>query len=427
MFDLEANWTGTGSQDAFADFRTNLSGNFMDADGLEYRVFRNAGNHLHPATIWKVCAGIQEGNSYSRRPLFSGRLEARARNTPSSSGQPQWDFTARLAINPTRWITQQPLGLIRRPEAEWASAPVNLFHRDQPYTQEIGLVRGDNVHLGLPRNLSMCRPSMWMVQVERYIRSVRDLITQTLQRVADEGNGFAIQAREPSYTLKEIETYWEYWSPRPLERMRRLADPVRQLAASSSTAWHPLTEEAAAALSAAGAIEVGTDDNSPRILMRSGRGCTVRIYAKTDSRLRFEVAYDCNEARDTFAPLAGLPLEQLMARLALARERGAEQLSQVLDFIRPHVTVPEQERQIHELFAEIFRCASTPAAASVIVSMLVNNGRVATGPGFSVGLADMRRLMRRGVLTRGGMQGQDFTWVVTPQFEAALARLRDGS
>jgi hypothetical protein len=137
--------------------------------------------------------------------------------------------------------------------------------------------------------------------------------------------------------------------------------------------------------------------------------------------LRFEVAYDCNEARLLFQPLNGLSFEQLISRLAFGRERGAQKLNELLGFIRPRITVSEHERQIHELFAEIFRCASSPVNANAMVAMLANNGRIVTGPDF--GLGDIRRLTRRGVLMRGGMQGKDFTWVVTAPFEAALARL----
>ncbi|ANM16338.1 hypothetical protein AMK06_CH01408 [Rhizobium sp. N541] len=422
MIDIEG-WSGAGTQGAFAEFRANLAGHFYDDAGIEYRLFRSPGNHLHPATIWKVCAGIPEGNGYRRRPLLSGKLEARMRGTSSTAGSHRWNFTFRLALNPTRWVAQQPLSLLRLPEEQWADHPAHMFHRGQNYTDELPLVRSDNVHLGLPRVLSLARPSTWMIQVERYIRGVVTLLENTLGLAAGEATGFSIDTPEPSFTLKEIEAYWEYSTPRPLEEMRRLADPIRQLAASSSTAWHPLTEEASAALSAAGAIEIGTDDNSPRVLIRSGRGCDVRIYAKTDSRLRFEIAYDCNEARVLFQPVNGLSFEQLISRLAFGRQRGAEKFNELLGFIRPQMTVPQQERQIHELFTEIFRCALSPAKASTIVAMLVNNGRVVSGP--DLGLPDIRRLTRRGVFMRGGTQGKDFTWVVTPPFEAALARLRN--
>jgi hypothetical protein len=40
MVDMEG-WTGTGSLQAFAAFRTNLPGVFYDNDGLEYRLFNN--------------------------------------------------------------------------------------------------------------------------------------------------------------------------------------------------------------------------------------------------------------------------------------------------------------------------------------------------------------------------------------------------
>lgn len=420
-------WTGTGSLEAFAEFRANLAGNFYDNDGVEYRLFNSPGGHLHPATIWRISAGLSIDQGNRRKPLFSGKLEARMRNAASPSGERTWDFTFRLALNPTRWIAQQPLTLVRIPEAEWANAPVQMFHRgEQNFTfDEIGLVRSDNVHVGLPRILNIAHPNVWMMQVSRYLRGVIGLLRSTLGAAAVEGGGFVINSdAEPSFTLKEIEAYWEYHTPRPLEEMRRIADPIRRLAASSTTAWFPLAPEASEALSQNGSIEVGTDDNSPRILMRAGAGYNVRIYAKTNARLRFEVAYDCADARQMFQPLTSLNAEQLLSRLDHARNCGSQALNDVLTFIRPHMDVPAQAKEVHELFAEVFRCAASTAAATAMVSMLVTNGRIASGEGINAGLKDIRRLVRRGVLVRGGMQGRDYTWIVSPPYAEALARLR---
>ena len=426
MVDMDG-WTGTGSPEAFAEFRANLAGVFHDDNGIEYRLFNSPGGHLHPATVWRISAGLPTGEGNRRKPLFSGKLEARVRNVVSASGERTWDFTFRLALNPTRWIAQQPLNLVRVPDAEWAEEPVRMFHRgEQNFTfDEIGLVRSDNVHVGLPRIMNIARPSVWMLQVSRYLRGVIALLGSTLSAASQEGSGFVVNTEaEPSFTLKEIEANWEYHTPRPLEEMRRIADPIRRLAASSTTAWFPLAPQASEALSQNGSIEVGTDDNSPRILMRAGTGYNVRIYAKTSARLRFEVAYDCTDARQMFQPLTGLNTEQLLSRLDHARYWGSHTINEVLTFIRPHVAVPAHIRGMHELFAEIFLCATSPAAASAMVSMLVTNGRIATGEGISVGLRDIRRLVRRGVLVRGGMQGRDYTWVVSPPYEAALANLR---
>lgn len=425
MVDMEG-WTGTGSLEAFAEFRANLAGNFYDNDGFEYRLFNSPGGHLHPATIWRISAGLSIDEGNRRKPLFSGKLEARMRNAASPSGERTWDFTFRLALNPTRWIAQQPLSIVS-PQADWASAPVQMFHRgEQNFTfDEIGLVRSDNVHVGLPRILNIAHPSVWMMQVRRYLLGIMGLLRSTLGAAAAEGGGFVVNSgAEPSFTLKEIEAYWEYDTPRPLEEMRRIADPIRRLAASSTTAWFPLAPEASEALSQNGSIEVGTDDNSPRILMRAGKGYNVRIYAKTNARLRFEVAYDCADARQMFQPLTALNTEQLLSRLDHARTCGAQTLNDVLTFIRPHMNVPAQAREVHELFGEVFRCASSPAAASAMVSMLVTNGRIAIGEGINAGLKDIRRLVRRGVLVRGGMQGRDYTWVVSPPYADALGRLR---
>ncbi len=417
---------GTGSQTAFLQFRQNLAGIFQTDSGAEYRLFTSPGQHLHPVTTWKVSSSNGANDGIMRMPLFSGRLLAKQMSLNSPEGLPQWNFTAELSFNPTRWLTQQSLQLVRLPREQWLNTPCNMFHlrREDP-DFEHALVRSDNVHIGTSRRQLLARRDMWMVQVERYLRGALELIDRTLSQAANEAPGFQITPSSVTASLKQVETYWEFWSQRPLEEMSRLRPPIQQMAASSSTNWSPLSPEAQDALSAAGAVEIGTEDNSPRIQMRAAAGTTLRAYAKTNSRLRFEVSHTCKDARAVFQPYTGLSLEQLSERLDFARERGAHTVNEVLTFVRTRIATPDHSREVHELVAEIFRCAASPELASTMVSVLVTNGRIVTGAGFNIDLATIRRLTRRGVLVRQARQADSHVWGVTPQYQAALRSLRD--
>lgn len=425
MIDFENKWRGTGSQEAFLEFRRNLAGMFLDDSGGEYRLFTSPGEHLHPVTTWKISNSNRANDGTMRMPLFSGRLFAKQLSSASSEGMPQWNFTAELSFNPTRWLTQQSIQLARLPNEQWLDTPCNMFHlqREDP-DFELPLVRSDNVHVGTSRRQLLARRDMWMVQVERYLRGALDLIDRTLSQAANEYPGFHIEPCGVTASLKQVETYWEFWSERPLEEMARLSQPIQQMAASSSTNWSPLSPEAQEALSATGAVEVGIEDNSPRVQMRAAAGTTMRAYAKTNRRLRFEVSHNCKDARAVFQPYTGLSLEQLLSRLDFARERGAHTVNEVLTFARTRITAPEQSREVHELFADIFRCATTPDVASTIVSMLVTNGRIVTGAGFNIDLATIRTLTRRGVLVRRARQSDSYVWGVTAQYEAGLRMMQ---
>ncbi len=235
MIDFENQWVATGSQEAFTEFRLNLAGEFPDESGAEYRLFNLPGDQRYP-TIWKVSKGIVGSNGIKRTPLFSGRLLAKQLPTLSAEGLPQWHITAELSLNPTRWLTQQPIGLVRTPEEHWLATSCNMFHRGPGYSDtEHVLVRSDNVLIGPTRKQSLARRNMWMIQVERYLRGTLALIDRTLSYAANEAHGFAISSGNVAASLKQMETYWEFWSERPLEEMARLALPIQQMAASSST------------------------------------------------------------------------------------------------------------------------------------------------------------------------------------------------
>lgn len=416
LVDVEG-WIGSGTDEAFRDFRSNLAGLFGDDSG-EYSLFNSPGNKLHP-TSWRIRK--RTSPTSPRVPLFSGKLTAASISTDQGH---RWRFTAQLALNPTRWLNQQSVGIVRRPVSVWINEPSQLFHnREVSNMYEVPLVRGNNVHIGSQRLLSLARPTAWMENVRRYLNSVIGLISGTLQQAAEETTGFAVIDRQILFKIKEIETYWEYWSERPLEEMSRLISPIQGLAASSSTAWTELSPEACNALLQDGSIEIGVDDNSPRIAMRVGPGSDLKIYAKTNKRLRFEVAYDCRKARHHFEPRTKLTIDQVIERLHHARVIGAQSLSEILEYARLQNPSPER-REIHELFSEIFRTVSKPEMASLIISILVSTGRIVTGHRFNISVGDIRRLHRRGIVTRVATLGGNTTWTVAEPYRYSLSRLR---
>lgn len=416
LLDVEG-WIGTGSEEAFQEFRTNLAGAFEDQSG-SYSLFNSPGAHQYP-TKWKIRS--RTSPTSPRVPLFSGELKAV--QVASAHGR-QWRFTAQLALNPSRWLAQQSIGLFRLPVSLWANEPPQMFgDRTANHIYEVPLVRGDNVHIGSRRTLSLARPAAWMLNVRRYINGVLGLLSHTLQQAAQEGIGFSILNIQPLFTIKSVEAHWEYWSERPLEEMKRLTAPIQRQAASSSTAWSALSTEARNSLRRDGSIEIGIDDNSPRIAMRVGPGSNLKIYAKTSKRLRFEVAYDCRKARNYFEPRTRLTIDQVIDRLDHARSIGAQSLSEILEYLCLQ-NGPVEERGIHELFSQIFRVVSTPEMASLIISVLVSTGRIVTGRGFNISVGDIRRLHRRGLVTRVATLGGNSTWTVAEPYRYSLSRLR---
>lgn len=407
--------TIAGSEASFAEFRTNLTGDFPGDSGVHRRVFTSSGLHRSP-TRWTIVR---------RGPLFSGLLEARPQ-TGQATEERRWKLTARLALNPTRWLSHQRTSFGRQPSDALAEVPVRLFEADEVLSfAEVELVGGNNVHIGTPRHLRLAAPERWMPSLERHLDAVLAFLRQTIQLAANEAGGLELSFPEIKATVKEVEVHWEFWNERPLQIMRDLASRVSTLAASSSTAWWQLTAEAQQALSANGSIEVGVADNSPRILLRTGKGTQLRIYAKTNKRVRFEVEFKCADVPFEFiGKRSNLSFQELMLFISNLRGHAAGRLNPVLTALIPDASTVISQRHVHELFSSIFRAAKDTESASRIVEMLIATGRVVTREGLS---EDVLRLRSRGILEMGARQGQSRTYQVTAEYRDALERLRRAS
>lgn len=422
MFDIVRGWRIAGSPEAIRNFREMLSGWAVDADG-QLRLLRLELNPRNQNLAkWPIAGSTAEREFLDEGdPLVWGFLEGRRRITGTASEV--WELTARLTLNPTKWISQQSVRLTQSPDEEWLATPSIMFARAEPFSlHEIPLVRSANVFIGLPRDLHLMKPAMWGTQIQRYVRDTVGLLNQSLSTAA-ELSGVQLTQDAHDFRLKELEIYWEFWSERPLEEMIRIERGMRQAAASSTTSWWPLDPASRTRLASGGAIEVGVNDNSPRVSMRLAEGIVLRVYAKTNKRLRFEVAYKPSSARTDFYTTQFNSPSSLADALVTARTPAAHRLQQVLGAIRMLANVVSEQKAPHELISDIYAAVPNVEHAQTLVSTLISCGRVAAYPKGSM-RDHLVRLRQCGIMRSFSRAGNDFVWTVTPRYRYALAILR---
>ncbi len=426
VFAAFSGWRLQGTNGEFREFATQVRDLVPAGDGGEGAIFGAHSGNMPSHAKWQVLGGGDDaGAAWTGRPLFGGYLAATRHgpNVPTENSRNTWRLTADLALNPTRWLLHQSIRIIQTPLEQWPAVPPRMFATEEPWRDEIPLVRALNVHLGTNRHLGLALPHRWPTQLRRYVAGTLDLLQTAIQQACDTV-GLTLQRPSFLVTLKQIETYWEFSTTSPLEDMAQLEGHVRSVAARSQVGWRSIDESALAALPSVEHITVGNEDNSPVVRIQLGAGRSLRVYAKTDRRLRFEVVHDCKAARGVFPRYTADTEEALYGWLDDAAADAATSLNSVLAAIRELRGVSPRPRRAHELVAGIFSAlADHPVTASVIVSALVANGRITRSASSPLGDA-IDTLRGRGLLVFARRAGLDFIYVVHADYRRALARLR---
>ena len=222
-------------------------------------------------------------------PLFSGQYSFR-----SAPGSEQWVTDLDLSLNPTRFLrNQNPETFIPSrgpPRARFSSGDAAFFEgRGVRTGREESLDNTDNWIPDTPEFARLHDPRLGPRILRTYLNGVMQTIDADLQRVANLP-GVPISYREQTdlsrFNLTSTETYFEFSSGglTPIWLVASLEEPLR------SYNELPLTVRDYPP------IWCGT--GMSRVLTLTIRnGVALKIYAKTNRRVRFEVVHDLAWAR----------------------------------------------------------------------------------------------------------------------------------
>lgn len=356
------------------------------------------------------------------RPLFGGYVNSSVhrRHGPNM----ELRLSTYLDLNPTRYIAYQDMrGFVsgQHPSTWNLGSPRLMYRRRATPTvgTETVLDGNDNVILSSRRD-AFAQADAWPIHLRRFWDGVRNLIDATL--VADVEEPGRTRRVSDAINLRSVETYFEFRAESPQVLVQELGPIIEPLAAEGRTRDYPH-----------GSIEGWPEVNSRVVRLRLRAGVWLKIYAKTNERVRFEIRHDLTE--DARVLHGGAPQrarvsergahthadpEMLYGWLASTGSAAAQELTDVFAYIARRRTRPAQSRTVFQLLRTIADAAENDRVADALMEILIVNGCVRT-PRPSLVNQAVRRLEERGVLVRSRRYTRQL--VLASEYEHARSQL----
>ena len=342
-------------------------------------------------------------------PLFSGFMKIiNRRESPSI-----WMLHSLLSLNLTRFVRHQA---IPRPATRLLQDRPNIlygfYERNLPldHEDEFPLVDSDNwipddrlwSHLAAPR--------LWPRHLRAFLTGAATEVHNDLLRAAEHATLVIQQSHQNPFSMYSVETYWEFYEYDPIRAVRALEPLLETYAAAAVDAWDAPRH-----------VRQERPENSRRLSIRTHTGETLKIYAKTNRRVRFEIThelsgnrpYRLSEGGHTFPVIEGaIPLLNHLAGVA------AERVNDVLRHFRLHASAPNTQHTVLKFIFDVQAAFDDPNKAFQLLQILTHNGSLVVGRG-TVFRTELRRLHSRGVLYRSHRR-----YSVTPPYRQALANMQ---
>ncbi len=335
---------------------------------------------------------LNPDGTYSKPPppIFDGKLKFKG------LGSGRFKITALLDVNPTRFVHHY----YNRREAgdpQLESHPLRRGTVHQEYNSEFVLDDVADNWIPYIRPHSRClRPGHWQGRLARYMNAVLNLLQSEFDRAARTafGAGTAniagtplanrLITETPIITLKTAETYIEFACDEPISTAERLGAFVDAFGSTSSS----------------------TTTRVPRLVMNSrcftaqvATGERLKLYAKTNRRIRIEVEHRLNDDNGSILPRHQFTgVEACLAGIEALRVRAR---SLIEDF-RLHVVASSPHVGWNPSPLEFIQSVNqhaneTPAIAAHLVTLLAANQGIRVNGGHPL-LPALRRLKAAGVL-----------------------------
>jgi len=281
----------------------------------------------------------------------------------------------KLVLNPTRFFRHR---FVAR------ELPEGMQERHIPSSREHerSFDGTDNWLLLKGRSLSSLTSERWRQHVSRYFTAVEEAFGQELSRVCAPLQ-IHNERGDRDYNVKEVETYWEWFSPNPLKVVDDLVPLLRTFSRrfQGERTYEPLEQ---------------VNDEGLRILrIQTAPGEWLKIYAKTNLRIRIEVTHKFKKGKDrfqfpreadtqgnirrtsahTFDSLQGV--QQFFSRL---QTRAAHMVNQFLTHVSEHAEiVPSHICAYDALFKMARAIPNDYATAFSLLSLLLHEGGIPAG------------------------------------------------
>ncbi len=213
------------------------------------------------------------------------------------------------------------------------------------------------------------------------------------------------------YRLGDIEFYWEFDHPTPVTLVDTLTHYLPRVAARMRVTKRDLERSIR---------EVSQQSQSATVYLTRKR--QLRIYAKTNRRVRMEVTFPDGYRSSTHRTSEYPNLAALTSAVNGLATEAADTLNTVLDHLWKWTDIQEAAPTPDQLRAEIARAARNPFDATTIIYNLAKHGRIAlaAGDGLRETVVRLTRIKQPVLQTVG--RGSSI-YEVTPLYEYARRNL----
>ena len=320
-------------------------------------------------TIVESFWGIRELN-FSANPN-TDHLNSASTLVSGSVDYAQWRYRpigrrdgeqARIAFNTqlnlTRFVQAQRLHARSRLDRPRLVSDFILAIVPEPswYSEEVPLIPATNLIIGPDKKYAYALKSPRTTQLRRYLRLVRSMLARTVEQ-AFEGED-ATAEELPYYALREIEFYWEFDTPSAIDYVVSLRPVLSAQSDDISERLYDVDQPA-----------FGIRGQSPSFKIKLTQCIAIKIYAKTNRRVRFEVTLKDDAINAHAGPRSSNSIEGIIDLIPLLATEAASRMNPFLQSIAPAPTPPSSFTAVNLMHA-ITQDAREPYVAEAIISGL---------------------------------------------------------
>lgn len=325
------------------------------------------GKNRNKLLIRKQCLSDKANHRRHEAPLCGGYgLLYRDKQPDLVTKKPEYRFKIRLSLNLQRFIRHQPLSDKCIPIPQVCRLRKRKGDRSS---------NGDETAFDHEDNWIPDTPEWKQFASKKFLGSYLDLIVQQVEEdferacpdqtasdnsTPDDPHNVTFSRDEEIYSLSKVETIWEFPSDHSMLDVFEIGKMLLHLKRQSGTAK----------LHSFGAKEAQRILNTPCFLIPVAEGVHLRLYAKTNKRIRFElIQSNLMKQRSDLQKEAEVPTEiveqswdHIPHIVQALRVRAAKHMNQIMKELRKGRTPIEKSYSAVHLLAEIV--ASVPSCLS---------------------------------------------------------------
>ena len=343
--------------------------------------------------------------------LVSGSVELGNWGTRPHSRQEGEEarISFRTQLNLTRFLQAQQLKRIPHPEKPALAAGyiLAITPEERWYRDEVPLLPATNIIIGQSAKYAYALKSSRGAQFRRYVRLISAFLERAIVTSFEDENADA--RRLAYYSLHEIEFYWEFDHDSPIDYVISILPHLRQSSAKVRQVEYEINVP-----------RFSLSCQSPCIKLALTRNIELKVYAKTNRRVRFEVSFKDSAIGTHGGGQTATSIAILADKIPLLAAEAARRCNDVLQSIAS-APPPPSTVSAFQLMHEIYTRARNPHVAEAIIAALVTFQRIApyNNDPLKHAIHDLRDA---GVLQTRRPRSR--VYIVTDEYQQPLQRLR---